>query len=1160
MSRLLETSKILAELNSLWDQHAKHVAVANTNLKSLIATSSKLPSAYLSTLKSINTAQNALNTSTNKLTTNTERQTRAISDLLVKRRALLSNTKTLATAVSALEAKLAKATAELNKLKAATSSTAAGQAALSSRLASTQARVAGLTARLGASTVVMQRFGTAAMFSFRTLSSLMAAFGVMTGVFLFAAITKSIFSEIRALESLDLALRNVTDTQSNFLAQQSYVAAMAEKYGLQIKNLTKQYTQWYVSAKTKLGESDIQQIFESIANAGANMGLTIESQNSVFLALEQMMSKGTVQAEELKRQLGNALPGAFEIMVKTIQKLNPELNITQKSVLDMMRKGEIMSAKVLPEFAKQMELAYGISNRNKVTTLNAEVNRLSTSWTNFVRDINGSKNRIGQFFQWFVKEASYAFDFWGDLLESDENKRKKYLDSLMVGGNNLAKTNLTFISDDVDKAKYAAEQISELTKEYEALEKARNFLIKKSANSDNDLGAAMAGGGRSSRSRTNASDDKNTIVKQEERLAVIKGLIDGYTKLEHFEDSDPNSDDAAGNRARRERVALTFDWLKAEYELKKAILERKRAQDEHDMNDETKTLAERLEARTMYSNKSLELISLEKDEEKALNVVKYAEDLERNKTAYKNKDLTAQQYTKNISDLNKRLNFEQLKADETYSIKFKQLVFDNTDFSMKMNEKRLEYSRKLTKAEVDFFIAQNTQILERKNVSDAEWIQSSQQIRDAEFDQAVKARDEALRLAGDEAVLKKAIWAEYGNTVFNINKKLEDSLEAMSRRRAEREREIADLRRDAYGYKPVKGNDKRGFLSGADKETVKQYEELLDNYQKAVEEGDESIIAERKRQLDDFKDYVIKTNEFIESFFESFKSSSGFETLFDVLGNKIEGFGENWKTTLLAVSEIAQEVFAFMSQNSAEYFDAERERLKSVYDYNVELAGDNKAAKTDLDKQYEREKREINMREAKAKRDAAIFNIAVDTAQAIIGLWVNPGFPAAIPLAIGVGALGIAQAAKVSSKPLPQYFTGVENADAGYAYTDERGPELHLNRFGKIKDFGSNKGARIKYIEKGDTILPANKTKSILDGTDFAQLDEILFKNNISYHENNNNQLDASGIISSIDSLKQHLINSETNEEVYDVRGYTKYKRINGTRVEEKNNRIRFKK
>jgi tape measure domain-containing protein len=35
-----------------------------------------------------------------------------------------------------------------------------------------------------------------------------------------------------------------------------------------------------------------------------------------LLALNQMMSKGTIQAEELRGQLGEALPGAFGIMAK----------------------------------------------------------------------------------------------------------------------------------------------------------------------------------------------------------------------------------------------------------------------------------------------------------------------------------------------------------------------------------------------------------------------------------------------------------------------------------------------------------------------------------------------------------------------------------------------------------------------------------------------------------------------------------------------------------------------------------------------------------------------------------------------------------------------------------------------------------------------------
>ena len=48
-----------------------------------------------------------------------------------------------------------------------------------------------------------------------------------------------------------------------------------------------------------------------------------------------MMSKGVVAAEELRRQLGEALPGANELMVKAYNRLHPQQEITNRQFTKM---------------------------------------------------------------------------------------------------------------------------------------------------------------------------------------------------------------------------------------------------------------------------------------------------------------------------------------------------------------------------------------------------------------------------------------------------------------------------------------------------------------------------------------------------------------------------------------------------------------------------------------------------------------------------------------------------------------------------------------------------------------------------------------------------------------------------------------------------------
>jgi tape measure domain-containing protein len=223
----------------------------------------------------------------------------------------------------------------------------------------------------------------------RGIRDLIGAFGIVGGVSLFAMVTKDIISTGKELQGLNNALMLVTETQANFAEQQQFLQRISEAYGLEIKGLTQQFTQFYVSAKDKVSGREIQQIFESVSKAGAAMGLSVQQQERAFLALNQMMSKGSIQAEELRGQLGEALPGAFGIMAKAV-------GVTEQELGKMMKAGELLASDVLPKFAKQLEITYGIENINRIETMTTATNRLSNAWTKFVETITSNDGIISK--------------------------------------------------------------------------------------------------------------------------------------------------------------------------------------------------------------------------------------------------------------------------------------------------------------------------------------------------------------------------------------------------------------------------------------------------------------------------------------------------------------------------------------------------------------------------------------------------------------------------------------------------------------------------------------------------------------------------------------------------------------------------------------------
>ncbi|SHF89577.1 tape measure domain-containing protein [Flavobacterium fluvii] len=228
--------------------------------------------------------------------------------------------------------------------------------------------------------------------AFSGIGNIMSAFGIVGGITAFVSISKDIFNTTKELQSLDLALKSVTETQQNFQEQQTFLTAIADKYGLEIKNLTKQYTAFYVAAKDKLAAGEIQDLFENISKSGSALGLSNETLERSFMALNQMLSKGTVASEELRGQLAEALPGSVQAMLKAVQKLHPEIkNLTEKGLFEMIKAGKILASDVLPETARQLVIMTGADKAEGIDTLTKSTNKFTNSWTNLIRTMSDSK-------------------------------------------------------------------------------------------------------------------------------------------------------------------------------------------------------------------------------------------------------------------------------------------------------------------------------------------------------------------------------------------------------------------------------------------------------------------------------------------------------------------------------------------------------------------------------------------------------------------------------------------------------------------------------------------------------------------------------------------------------------------------------------------------
>jgi len=193
--------------------------------------------------------------------------------------------------------------------------------------------------------------------------------------------------------------------------------------------------------------------------------------------------------------------------------------------------------------------------------------------------------------------------------------------------------------------------------------------------------------------------------------------------------------------------------------------------------------------------------------------------------------------------------------------------------------------------------------------------------------------------------------------------------------------------------------------------------------------------------------------------------------------------------------EIGQELTNTLTKQSEARFDAEYARLEQQKNVSIAFAGSSATARAEIERQYEEKRKVIQRRQAEAEKRMALFNIAVNTAQAIAATLGKTGF-AGIPLSLVVGAIGAAQLAMVASQEIPAFAEGGVHEGGKMLINDAKGSkyqETVVTPDGKIRQFkGRNK---VVDAPKGTQIFTPDQWSK--------QINNMLLKNNISPLETN---------------------------------------------------------
>ncbi len=168
-----------------------------------------------------------------------------------------------------------------------------------------------------------------------------------------------------------------------------YVREVAQRLGLDLAVTATEFMK-ITAAASAMGVPMEQQkaVFEGLAKSATVLHLSTDQVKYATMALGQMFSKGKIQAEELRRQLGEQIPGAAAHFQTAVMKMVEGTDLAGYSFDDLLRRGLLTTDKFLPALIEALSKT-GRGWEEAANSLQANLSRLGNSWLELKADLSG---------------------------------------------------------------------------------------------------------------------------------------------------------------------------------------------------------------------------------------------------------------------------------------------------------------------------------------------------------------------------------------------------------------------------------------------------------------------------------------------------------------------------------------------------------------------------------------------------------------------------------------------------------------------------------------------------------------------------------------------------------------------------------------------------
>ncbi len=183
--------------------------------------------------------------------------------------------------------------------------------------------------------------------------------GALTGLqtviagFSFGAAIKEVMNSAMQFQRIQNILQATSSSTAQANARYESLRQTSYKLGLNLSSVAQQYALLTAASKgTSLQGEKTDRIFRALATASSALGLDQSRVERIMYAVNHMMSKGIITAQDLRRQLGNNLPGAYNLAAHA-------MGMTTAQFTAQLKAGNILAKDMLPALADALINRYG---------------------------------------------------------------------------------------------------------------------------------------------------------------------------------------------------------------------------------------------------------------------------------------------------------------------------------------------------------------------------------------------------------------------------------------------------------------------------------------------------------------------------------------------------------------------------------------------------------------------------------------------------------------------------------------------------------------------------------------------------------------------------------------------------------------------------------